>query len=233
MRFAILATSLLLVGCASAPSRAVDAVDSSVAFDVPAPSAELTPAPDSAVAGEGVVPFEALEIGASREYAASPAPVPQEESLHSSRFTIKAGYYGAEEDELDDGYILGVSWMRFFSRLLAIEFELGYVDADGEGDGEVWSLPIMLNGRLNLPIWILEAYGGLGVGGFYYDAEGGGENDDGFLWGGNAFLGASVNLADAIALGLEGKYYVSDDISDDLDFGLDAFALMLTLGFSR
>ena len=35
-----------------------------------------------------------------------------------------------------------------------------------------------------------------------------------------------------MALGLEGKYYITDDI-DEFDEGIDAFALMLTLGFSR
>jgi len=85
------------------------------------------------------------------------------------------------------------------------------------------------------PVWILDLYAGQGVGTFYYDAEASGAvsaSDEGFLLGGNAFLGATINLADRIALGLEGKYYVTDEISD-LDAGLDAFALMRTLGFSR
>ena len=143
--------------------------------------------------------------------------------------------YSADADALDDGFILGVSWMRFLSRIFAVEFELGYIDADGEEDdvdAEVWAMPIMINGRASIPIWVLEAYAGLGIGGFYYDAEAGDVDDDGFLFGGNAFLGAGVNLADAISLGLEAKYYVTEDI-DDFDESLDAFALMLTLGFSR
>ena len=165
--------------------------------------------------------------------AAAPA---QEESLHGSRFTIKAGFWSAEDaDELDDGLIINASWMKFFSKLLALEFELGYMDTDGEDAGvsaDVWALPIMVNGRLNLPIWILDAYGGAGLGAFYYDLETDVGDDDGFLLGGNVFVGATINIAKAIALGLEGKYYISEDI-DDFDSSLDAFALMATLGFSR
>lgn len=163
-----------------------------------------------------------------------------EEGLRHSRFTIKGGYYSAEDaEELDDGYIFNVSWMRFFTSLLALELEVGYLDADGEAgnaEAEVYGIPIMVNGRANIPVWILDLYGGLGVGTIYYDAEldagALSAEDDGFLAAGNAFLGATINLADAIALGLEAKYYVSEEI-DDVDTTLEAFAVMLTLGFSR
>src|SRR6185503_21121911 len=128
--------------------------------------------------------------------------VPAEgESLHGSRFTLKGGYYGSSEDAIDDGYIVNASWTRFLNKLFAVELEIGYIDADGSDAGvdtDVWSVPIMLNGRLNVPVWILEAYGGLGIGTFYYNAEASGavnDDDDGFLWGGDAFLGASINLA--------------------------------------
>jgi len=162
------------------------------------------------------------------------------DALHTSRFTLKGGYYSSEDaDELDDGYIVNVSWMRYFTSLLAIELELGYFDADGSDSGidaEVWGAPAMVNGRLNVPIWVLDVYGGLGLGGIYYDSEATAgpvtAEDDGFLLGGNAFVGSSINLADAISLGIEAKYYVTEDI-DDLDLALDSFALMLTLGFSR
>ncbi len=164
----------------------------------------------------------------------------EDEGLRESRFTIKAGLYEAEDaDELDDGYIINVSWMRFLSPLLALELEVGYLDADGEDAGveaDVWGMPLMVNGRVNLPVWILDVYGGLGVGTIYYDAEAQAgafsAEDDGFVLGGNGFLGATINIADAVALGLELKYYLTEEI-DDVDAALDAYALMLTLGFSR
>ena len=175
----------------------------------------------------------------SLDTAIAALPQAQEQSLHSSRFTIKGGYYGSTEDALDDGWIANVSWMKFFSSFFALEFEVGYLDADGTDGGldtEVWGIPIMVNGRLNLPIWVLDLYGGVGIGTLYYDAEANVGNqtaeDDGFLWAGNAFAGATLNLAEAVALGLEFKSYVTDDI-DDVDSSLDAYALMLTLGFSN
>ena len=163
-----------------------------------------------------------------------------DESLRGSRFTLKAGLYEADDaDELDDGWIVMLSWMQFFSKLFAFELEVGYIDADGEDsgvDGDVWAIPLLVNGRINLPLWIFDVYAGLGVGTVYFDAEAGNAiisvEDDGFLLAGDAFIGASLNVADSVALGLEGKYFVTDDM-DEFDEGLDAFAVMLTLGFSR
>jgi hypothetical protein len=170
------------------------------------------------------------------------ALAPAVEGLHQSRFTLKGGYYSAEDedaDELDPGYIFNLSWMQFLSSFFALELEVGYFGTDGEDAGlevDVWGIPAMVNGRLNIPVWVLDLYGGVGVGEIYYDVEaslgGLSADDDGFLFGGNAFLGATVNLADALALGLEAKYYVTEEI-DDVDSTLDAFAVMLTLGFSR
>lgn len=238
--FLITITPLFLLGCASAGTRELvhgagpDARSSVSSADTGIPEAAREigrePAP-SLAANELEVQPVAFDPALAR--------APEDAGgLHTNRFTIKGGYYGSTEDALDDGYILGVSWMRFLSKIFALELEVGYLDADGEDSGietDVWALPLMVNGRLNLPVWVLDLYGGLGIGTFYYDVEASGalsDSDDGFLLGGNAFLGATFNLGDALALGLEGKYYVTDEISD-VDTGLDAFALMLTLGFSR
>ena len=94
----------------------------------------------------------------------------------------------------------------------------------------------MFNGRFNLPISVLEGYASLGFGTFYYNAEADGAvvsvDADGFLWGGDAFIGADFNLRDALALGIELKYYLTDDMSD-LGSGLDSYAVLLTLGWNR
>ena len=245
VRVSMTLVPLLCAACASAPTSELF-VDETLAVQPNAPSAVEASVPADAVYELAVLaPPSTTETALTSSFltlAAEPvvAAPAQEESLHSSRFTVKAGLYSAEDaDELDDGFIVNLSWMRWFTKLFAIEFEAGYIDADGEDGGisaDVWALPLMVNGRLNLPVWILDVYGGAGVGTFYYDIEvdagGGSADDDGFLLGGNAFLGATMNVGDAVALGLEGKYYVSEDI-DDADAALDAFALMLTLGFSR
>jgi hypothetical protein len=231
LRKAFVLAALLSAGCASARTHdliASDAVDARA-------SAPSTHAPAEGLGGETSAPIATVPEPEALP-STLPAAVLQDEGLQGDRFTLKLGYYGSTEDELDDGYIGGVAWTHFLNKLFAIELELGYLDMEGEDQGtdiDVWALPIMLNGRLNLPIWILEGYAGAGIGAFYYDAEAtGGFEDDGFLYGGNAFLGASLNLAEAIALGLEFKYYITDEI-EDADAGLDAYALMLTLGWSR
>ncbi len=238
LRLALRVSPLFLVACAASRTNEVRVSDD---LDVSASRASVVvePLPEPAPAAESADPALAEPGLALEPIPAAPVLIQDGESLYDSRFTLKGGYYGAEEDALDDGYIFNVSWMNFMTRIFALEFEIGYFDADGSDggvDADVWSIPIMLNGRANLPIWVLDVYGGLGVGTFYYDADVSGAasgSDDGFLLGGNAFLGASVGLADSIALGLEGKYYVSEDASDDFDSSLEAFALMLTLGFSR
>ncbi len=236
-RSAAIVASLLFVGCASAPSRdLLVAHPESRPDEAPAAEHASTPsvtASELAILTSPSVAPEALPV------AYGPAIAPPDEGLRHSRFTIKGGLYSAEEDAVGDGPILNLSWMRFFTRFLALELELGYFSSDGDSGGvevDVWGIPAMVNGRLNVPLWILDLYGGAGLGGFYYDAEaeagGLSADDDGFLLGGNLFLGATLNLADAIAAGLEAKYYLTEEI-DDFDEALDAFALMLTLGFSR
>jgi hypothetical protein len=210
-------------------SSAIVADDSApiAAPEVSSPSV----APPTVRAGEPILGTEPFE---PRHWTA-----PAQTGLHQGRFTIKAGYYSSEDaEELDDGYIANLSWMQFVSSFFALELEVGYFGADGEDggiDADVWGIPAMVNGRFNLPVWVLDLYGGVGVGAIYYDVETSGAvsaDSDGFLFGGNAFVGATINLADRIALGLEAKYYLTEEI-DDVDAALDAFALMLTLGFSR
>lgn len=261
LRLASVTATLLLIGCASAAPPEVLVPEEAMASVWSSPSAEshdsvlVEPAPyDRSSTGSFFhdTSFgESSEIVAEFDLDARPLPYAPEpnfaplvsapmrdEGLRENRTTLKLGYWGSTEDELDDGYILNASWMRFFTGLFAAELELGYLEVDGDDggvDSDVWAIPIMLNGRINAPLWILDIYGGAGIGTFYYDAEvkfqGLKADEDGFLLGGNLFLGSSLNLADTLALGLEFKYYLTED-ADDFDAGLDAYALMLTLGWS-
>ncbi len=249
-RVSLLLASLVLASCASVPanqllvSKTLEPRTGGGVGEEHAP-APVTEASEVTVPSVTTAGSEELRVGVAepavyREPSPSPFfPLAADEGLRESRTTLKAGYYSAEDaDELDDGWIANISWMRFFSNWLALELEAGYFDADGDDggvDGEVWGIPVMVNGRANIPLWVLDVYGGAGVGTIYYDAEASGAvsaEDDGFLLGGNAFVGATINVADAIALGLEAKYYLTEE-ADDIDAALDAYALMLTLGFSR
>lgn len=220
---------LLLAGCAAARTNALVVGDQ--------PDARLTSSsvPEMSAPAPTPEPAVALEPAAATPSAEPMMPAFEDEGLHGSRFTLKGGYWGADEEDIDDGYLFAASWMHYFTRLLAIEIEAGYIGAEADDsvvDADIFSVPLFLNGRLNAPLWILDIYGGAGIGTFYYDVDGSGVSEDGWLLGGQAFLGASLNLADFVALGLEGKYYLTED-ADDIDAGLDAFALLLTLGFGR
>lgn len=162
-----------------------------------------------------------------------PAPRPM------GRVTIKGGYYGADEDAIEDGWIAAVSWMQFMSPNFATEFEIGYLDVEGTDSGvktDVWGLPIMLNGRFNVPVGRFEIFGGAGFGTVYFDGEADGAvidvSADGWLTAGDVFAGAALHLRNAMTLGVEWKHYFTESESD-LDTGLDADAVMLTLGFDR
>jgi len=227
IRCASIFASVLLVGCLSAPGHDL-LVEPRAAFS------EVVATPTARPAGsEPRRTAEAFEPSLQ-------APPRVVRVVPPTRFTIKGGYYSSEDaDELDDGYIVNASWMQFMSPNFALEFEFGYFNADGDDsgvEGDVWGLPAMVNGRVNVPVGPLDLYGGAGLGNIYYD----GEVDagivsidaDGWVFAGDAFLGATIDVGESLALGLEGKYYLTEEI-DSLDVSLDSFALMVTLGFGR
>jgi hypothetical protein len=209
---------------------------SSPALDSAALFAESTlgpaTAPDAAGTDLDLASAEFLDAASLSQGQAPP------QVLRRSMFTIKGGYYSTQDTHaLDDGYIINASWMDFFSQHFGIETEFGYLEASGHNSGihtDLWGLPAMLNGRLDFPIGRFDLYGGIGIGSIYYQISSSGISlsHDGWTFAGNGFLGASMNLGDTAVLGLEGKYYLTDSVNV-LDGGLDAFALMLTLGFRR
>jgi len=164
--------------------------------------------------------------------AETTAPVPldgEREIIEGTNYgMLKVGYYGASSGDVDDGYIINLSYGRYFTRLFSLEGEAGYFEADG-GRFDLDGVPLMLNGRVSIPLWLLELYGGLGIGTIYFDASGGGFDEDGWLLAGNALLGTNLVVLDRFTLGLEGKYYVTED-DGDLGSDLDAVAFFLTGG---
>jgi hypothetical protein len=168
---------------------------------------------------------------------APPAKPPRRQR---ERFSLKSGYLDSTDDGFDDGFIINGAWMRPLSDILATEVEIGYLDASGSHHGvdrDVWAIPFMANGRVNVPLGEkIEVYGGLGLGWMYYnadaDAPGVSVSGDGFLFAGDAYFGGNILLGESFRLGLEGKYYATDN-SSDLGGGLDSYVVLLTLGFDR
>jgi hypothetical protein len=243
-RRASLLLSLSMVGCASTSTRDVQPDDSlpwrlSPEAAPSATNAHAVPEPATALAPVSVAPTSSTALAEPPSSPSLQRGAPPDR-LHASRFTLKGGHYSAEDaDELDSGYIFGVSWMRYYSQVLALEVELGYFSTDGDDGGlraDLWGIPIMTNLRANIPLGPFDVYGGVGLGTIYYDAEVDlgpfTASDDGFVLAADVFVGATINLKDKLALGLEAKYWVTEEISE-FDTSLDAFALMLTVGFGR
>ena len=227
-RRALVVTSFLFVGCAAPHTNPAIAGDAALDWSADIPAVESHGAPPATLEV-----FPDFEQTAPPPQAAPP-PRPRE------RFTLKGGYYGSGEDEIDDGYILLGSWLRPISPGFSSEVEIGYLDADGTDNGvdhDLWAIPLMAGGRFTVPIGQrLEFYIGLGLGSFYYDAEakalGVTVDADGFLFAGDGYFGADIALGRSLYLGLEGKYYLTDNASN-LDGGLDAYVGLVTLGFAR
>jgi opacity protein-like surface antigen len=244
LRYELLLASCLLAGCASTAANtpydgALGAITTRPADTQPSDAtADYHWSPSisfGAPAGESeaLAPTEPIDLEPQQSSPRPPVPHPM------GRFTVKGGYYGADEDALDDGWIAALSWMQFVSANFATEFEIGYLDVEGKDGGvdrDVWGLPIMINGRFAVPLQRFELYGGAGFGTIYYDGEADGTfidvSADGWLTAGDVFAGAALNLENDMTIGVEWKLYFTDE-SSDLDTGLDANAVMVTLGFNH
>jgi opacity protein-like surface antigen len=236
LRVALLVTPFLVLGCASATRNPVVAGDSATFSGREAPPVDSLADLEAATGN-----LTDLAADLAPDSQASPgAPPGTPPPRPRQRFSIKGGYYGSTENGIDDGYIINLAWKRPTSDILSSEVEIGYLDANGTTNGvdrDLWAIPLMVNGRFDVPLGKkFEVYGGLGLGSFYYDVNAKSSlanvSADGFLVAGDAYFGGGIHLGENLVLGLEGKYYVTDNTSD-LNGGLDAYVVLLTLGFER
>jgi hypothetical protein len=154
-----------------------------------------------------------------------PAPAAAAETARA-RFSLKGGYLSSSEDGFDDGVIINGAWMRPLSDDLASEVEVGYMDASGSHKGvdrDVWAIPILANlraepapggqagglRRSRARLVVLQTRTRTRTPGASVDASG-----DGFLFAGDAYFGVDIRLGESFRLGLEGKYYATDNSSD-------------------
>lgn len=225
----MLVTPCLLLVCAPLNTSSTIAPDASSVAGLEAPAVDVLTVPEASTSLFAGIAFDPQ---GSTGRAMPPPPRPRE------RFTVKGGYFDSDENELEDGGSLIVSWIRPISKALSSEVEIGYLDASGTHNGvdrDVWAISFLANARAAVPLGErFEVYGGLGLGTFYYDAEASfgpvHASGDGFLFGGDGYFGGSIRLGESLSVGLEGKYYVTDDVSE-LGGGLGGFLAMLTVGF--
>lgn len=129
----------------------------------------------------------------------------------------------------DTGFWGEVVFGRELIPLLSVEASLGYLQSNGPLF-DLWAIPLLINGRVQLPVLIFEIYGGVGVGGAYVDASGGGTSNDEFTWLGDAFLGAEVGVGN-LAVGLEGRYLKASESSKIPTIEGTSLMLLLKLPF--
>ena len=231
----VVAALFLLVGCVS-PTRALEEGRAGS----PGPEVERQEVAGFMAADYEAVPgsYTLSTLEPSPRVALSSAPATAEESGGDSGderpdnyFNLKAGPFFPSESDQDLGYLISGAYGKYFSRLFSFELEGGYYEPDHDSSAiDILAVPLFVNARINLPLWILEAYGGVGLGTIYHDVETPVGDEDGWLFAGNAFLGANLVLFDTLTAGLEAKYIVTEEV-DDLDETLDGLVAALTLGF--
>lgn len=242
--FVMVFAGFVLFGCSSGRNAALDALRDDDALgslrivETADPVVDTAPlVPVGAMADASAMPALRPSVALAPEMAAPPATPPADDDRPRRRgdsyFMLKGGWVGQSDEDLGNGYIITSSVGTFVAgRIFAVEIEGGWTESDQDKSNiDLTTAPIMLNGRLNLPIWILEIYGGAGLGGVYYDFEvGGGARDrDGWVFGGNAFVGADLVVFDAISAGVELKYFATDETRVN-DNRLNALAAMITVG---
>ena len=142
LRRALVVIPVLFSGCAAPRSNPLIVTDALNLASMEVRSVEPFADPDAATLGF---------IQSAPSYQAPPAKPPRR---LRERFNLKGGYVSSNEDGFDDGYIINVSWMRPATDVLFTEVEVGYLDASGSDnfiDRDVWAIPVMGNGRVNVP----------------------------------------------------------------------------------
>jgi hypothetical protein len=147
-------------------------------------------------------------------------------------------FYIGDLEDLGTGFTIegavGIQPIRF----LAIEIQSGYFwgeDNDGTLQADLWGIPLLVNAKLCIPIFFLELYGGLGLGGYYVHAEADSgvvdDDEDDVVFGGNAFVGVDLDLG-PLFVGVEGKYILTADVDapGGGNFTLEGFAAMAVVG---
>ena len=158
------------------------------------------------------------------------APMPLIGGDGYTKFSLGSFTPAGDIDALDTGPYAQIAFGGDVIPFVSIEASLGYFNVQGSGNSELTGVPLLLNGRLQVPITILKLYGGVGVGGLFADYEVGSIDDSEFVLAANAFLGLEVGLGN-LALGAEYRYLVTDETDRNFTIEGHAALICLTLPF--
>ncbi|HZN39345.1 MAG TPA: outer membrane beta-barrel protein [Planctomycetota bacterium] len=147
----------------------------------------------------------------------------------------KIGVFVPEGDlsDLDEGVAFELAFGKKLLPILSIEGSLGYIGTEGRVgsvDVNVDSIPLFVNGRVNLPILVFELYGGIGIGGIYTDYSLQGFDDNDFVAATQAFLGVEFGIG-GVGVGAEYKYLASDETKDEFRIEGGVASLFVTMPF--
>ena len=148
--------------------------------------------------------------------------------------TAKLGplWFLEDLEDFDVGFNGEIAVGNRILSFLAVEFQSGYFWGEESSNVELWGVPFVVNAKGILPLFFLEVYAGIGIGGYYINFDFPGGDDDDFVFGGNIFLGAGLDVG-PVGVGLEGKYILTEELdTPGRDLNFEGFALMayVTLG---
>jgi hypothetical protein len=184
----------------------------------------------------GAVPVALPAALPAVDYEESAIALPKRLGNADSYTLGKIGVFIPEGDlsDLDEGVAFELAFGKKLLPFLAIEGSLGYLGADGRVgsiDVNVDSIPLFVNGRLSLPVIVVELYGGIGIGGIYTDYSGSSAFDDSdFVAATQAFIGIEFGLG-GLGVGAEYKYVASDETKDDFRIEGGVGNLFVTMPF--
>ena len=169
-----------------------------------------------------------LEPALAAEPAAQGRPKPIRPKSYA---TLKGGPLYPTENDIDPGFFVGGVYGQYLNEIFSMEFETGYAEADPDASGgDLFSIPMLLNARVTFPVWILDVYGGGGIGTTYYDFESNSLDVQGWLLAGDVFAGVEVPIRERMTAGLELKYHITEEM-ERIDERLDSFIVMATIGW--
>jgi opacity protein-like surface antigen len=175
-------------------------------------------------------------------------------SAANNYFTVKAGIYSPESDDLegfDEGFNGEIAFGHYLNRNLALELGLGYFETEWSGEycyngycgrekDSIDVVPLTVALKAIYPVGQLELYGLGGIGIYFSSGEAEGYvpdvgyvslDDDDVSLGGFLGAGLNFNITNEVFFGVEGKYHWVEAEFEGIDVELDGWTFTGNLGF--
>lgn len=172
----------------------------------------------------------------------------------SNYVVLKGGIYSPSDDidvrdinggvidrvDPDTGFNGEIAVGHYFLPIFATELGVGYFESEGvpptqPGETKLKVVPVLLTGKLLLPVGPVEPYGEFGIGGYITKLDVSGtvgnfSSSTKGTFGLHAGVGGNFNVTDTIFLGAEGRYLWAKPSFGGQDINLDGFTVTGNLG---